>query len=212
MNLALEAVGVSAAVCLASYLMGAIPFGYLAARLKGVDITKQGSGNTGATNVLRTLGAAYAIPVLLLDAGKGALAAYLGMRFLGMESVGALVAGACAIAGHNWSVFLRFRGGKGVATSAGVGLVVFPYLLLAALAVFVVTVAASRYVSLGSLVAAWTAFLLSFTPSYTTIQRITVFLLVAAITVQHRSNIARLLSGTERKFGEKVIAGKDEPR
>jgi len=181
------------------------------ARMKGIDITRHGSGNTGATNVLRTLGPAYAIPVLLLDAGKGAFAAYLGMR-LGMGVAGALLAGACAIAGHNWSVFLRFRGGKGVATSAGVGLMVFPRLLLPALAVFVVVVAVSRYVSLGSLLAAWTAFLLSFSPSYTTLHRVTVFLLAAAITVQHRSNIARLIAGTERKLGEKVPAGKGDPR
>jgi glycerol-3-phosphate acyltransferase PlsY len=208
----LETAGVTVAVCLASYLLGAIPFGFLAARLRGIDITKQGSGNTGATNVFRTLGPAYAIPVLLLDVGKGAAAAYLGMRLLDMDSTGALLAGACAIAGHNWSVFLRFRGGKGVATSAGVGLIVFPYLLLAALVVFLVVVVTSRYVSLGSLVGAWTAFLLSLTPSYTKVHRVTVFLLVAAITVRHRSNIARLASGTERKFGEKVFAGKDEPR
>ncbi|HHX27388.1 MAG: glycerol-3-phosphate 1-O-acyltransferase PlsY [Bacillota bacterium] len=209
----LEAVSVPAAVCLASYLMGAIPFGFIAARLKGIDITKQGSGNTGATNVLRTLGPRYAVPVLLLDAGKGAAAAYLGMRFLGMGSLGALLAGACAIAGHNWSLFLKFRGGKGVATSAGVGFVAFPYLLLAALAVFVTVVLATRYVSLGSLVAAWTALILSLlSSSYTTVQRVAVFLLVAAITVQHRSNIARLASGTERKFGESTVIRKGEPR
>jgi glycerol-3-phosphate acyltransferase PlsY len=208
----LEGASVTLAVCLASYLMGAIPFGFLAARLKGIDITKQGSGNTGATNVLRTLGPTYAIPVLLLDVGKGALAAYLGMRFLGLGTLGALLAGACSIAGHNWSVFLKLRGGKGVATSAGVGLVVFPYLLLAALAVFVVVILATRYVSLGSLVAAWTAFLLSLTPSYTMTQRVAVLILVVAITTQHRSNIARLAAGTERKFGEKAPVRKDESR
>lgn len=200
-------------VCLVSYILGAIPFGFLAARMRGVDITKQGSGNTGATNVLRTLGAAYAVPVLLLDIGKGAAAAYLGLRFLGLGSMGALAAGLCAIAGHNWSVFLRFHGGKGVATSAGVALVTFPYLALTGVAVFVLVVAATRYVSLGSIVAAWSAFLVSLGPGYGMAQRVFVFVLVAAITYQHRSNIARLLAGAERKIGEKPIVRKDgEPR
>lgn len=200
----LEGAGLFAAVCLASYFTGAIPFGYLAARIRGIDITKLGSGNTGATNVLRTLGALYAVPVLLLDAGKGAAAAYLGARYLGIGPIGAVIAGGFAVAGHNWSVFLRFRGGKGVATSAGVALVAFPYLALAAVAVFVLTVVATRYVSLGSILGAWTAFLLSLASGYGTAERVTIFALVAAITFQHRSNIGRLLSGKERKIGEKV--------
>ncbi len=191
-------------VCVSAYLAGSIPFGYWAAKMAGVDITKKGSGNIGATNVLRTLGPSYAIPVLLLDFGKGALAAYAGLRYLGMGTVGALIVGALAIAGHNWSVFLGFRGGKGVAASAGVIMVAYPLLLSVAILVFVLVVALTRYVSLGSLVGAWSVFALSLVSRQDAITRIVVFVLASLITYQHRSNIGRLISGTETK----VFAGK----
>jgi glycerol-3-phosphate acyltransferase PlsY len=191
-------------VCVSAYLVGAIPFGYLAAKLAGVDITEKGSGNIGATNVLRTLGLSYAIPVLLLDVAKGALAAYAGLRCLDLGTVGALIAGALAISGHNWSVFLGFRGGKGVATSAGVGLVMFPLLLMVAVLVFVLVVAATRYVSLGSLLGVWSAFAFSLIPGQDTTTRGVVLIIAILITYRHRSNIGRLISGTENK----VFAGK----
>lgn len=187
-------------VCLASYIAGSIPFGYLAARAVAVDITKEGSGNTGATNVFRTLGPAFAVPVLLLDVGKGVLAAYAGLKCMGMGPLGALIPGAFAIAGHNWSVFLRFRGGKGVAVSAGVILIAFPLLLAVAVGVFVLVVAVTRYVSLGSLFGAWSAFAVSLSPGQEAVTRIAVFVFASLITYQHRSNIGRLLSGTETKL------------
>ncbi|HHW27896.1 MAG TPA: glycerol-3-phosphate 1-O-acyltransferase PlsY [Firmicutes bacterium] len=187
-------------LCALAYLLGSVPFGFLAAKMAGLDITKQGSGNTGATNVLRTLGPKYAVPVLALDLAKGAVSAYAGLRLTGMGTLGALLVGAAAVAGHNWSVFLRFRGGKGVASSAGVILVAFPLLLLAALGVFVLIVAVTRYVSLGSLLGAWTAVALSFTSGYDLTAQIPVTLLAAAITYQHRANIKRLLTGTELKI------------
>lgn len=187
-------------VCLLSYLVGAVPFGYLAARIAGIDITRQGSGNIGATNVLRTLGLRYAVPVLLFDIGKGAFAAYLGLRYLGLGRPGAILAGALAVAGHNWSVFLKFRGGKGVAATAGVALVAFPRLLISAVAVFLFTVIASRYVSLGSLAGVWSALLFSLAPDYGAVDRLTILVLALAMTYQHRSNIRRLLSGTENKL------------
>lgn len=199
--------GQSAAIMLFSYLLGSMPFGFITARFRGVDITRQGSGSTGATNVLRTLGPAYAVPVLLLDIGKGALAAYLGLRYLELGTLGALIAGAAAISGHNWSVFLRFRGGKGVATSAGVGLVAFPMLLAVAVVVFLITVLVTRYVSLGSILGSWAALFLSLSPEYSLVHRIPVMILVGLITYQHRSNIKRLLSGTESKIGQKVRKG-----
>lgn len=197
-------VGSASAVILFSYFLGSLPFGFMAARLKGVDITRQGSGSTGATNVLRTIGPAYAIPVLLLDFGKGALAAYLGLRYLDLGTVGALIAGAAAICGHNWSAFLKFRGGKGVAASAGVVLVAFPTLLAVALGVFILVVLVTRYVSLGSILGAWSAFLVSLMPGHTLLERVVVLGLVALITYQHRANIGRLLSGTENKIGQKA--------
>jgi glycerol-3-phosphate acyltransferase PlsY len=199
-----EEVGLFAGVILASYLIGSLPFGFLAARLRGIDILQIGSGATGATNVLRVLGPAYAVPVMLLDVGKGTLSAYLGLRYLGMGTLGALIAGAAAVSGHNWSVFLRFKGGKGVAVSAGVALVAFPVILAVAAGVFVLTIAVTRYVSLGSLLGAWSAFVVSLTPEYGLVHRIPVLVLVLLITFQHRSNIQRLLKGNERKFGEKV--------
>lgn len=194
-------------VLVASYLLGSLPFGFMAARLNGVDITKKGSGNTGATNVLRTLGYAYAVPVLLLDVGKGALAAYLGMKYLGGGPTGALMAGTAAVCGHNWSVFLKFRGGKGVAATAGVALVAFPTLLEMALAVFVVVLAITRYVSVASLIGVWAAFLFSLTPSYRWSDRLEVLVLVILITYQHRANIKRLRSGTESKFSLRLGSG-----
>ncbi len=183
-----------------AYLLGSVPFGFLVAKVAGLDITKQGSGNTGATNVLRTLGPKYAVPVLALDLAKGAISAYAGLRLTGLGTVGALLVGAAAVAGHNWSIFLRFRGGKGVASSAGVVLVAFPLLLLAALGVFVLIVLVTRYVSLGSLIASWTAVALSFTPDYGLHARIPILMLAILITYQHRANIGRLLAGTELRI------------
>ncbi len=194
-------------IILASYLLGSVPFGFIAARLSGFDITKQGSGSTGATNVLRTLGAAWAVPVLLLDVSKGALSAYLGLKYLDMGALGALIAGAAAIAGHNWSVFLRFHGGKGVAASAGVVLVAFPMVLVAGFGVFLLTVLVTRYVSLGSILGAWAAFLFSLSPGYGWAERIPILVLVCLITYQHRANIGRLLAGKERKIGQKSGPG-----
>ena len=200
--------GRNAGVVFFCYLLGAMPFGFMAARLVGMDITRQGSGNTGATNVLRILGPVYAVPVLLLDVGKGVLSAYLGLRFLGIGTLGALIAGTAAIAGHNWSVFLKFRGGKGVAASAGVALVAFPMIFAVALGVFILTVLLTRYVSLGSLLGSFAAMIVSFTPGYTLVHRAPVFILVCLIAYQHRSNVQRLLKGTENKIGAKADRSK----
>ncbi len=110
------------------YLIGAVPFGFIAGRLLGVDVRRHGSGNIGATNVLRVIGARAAVPVLLLDAGKGVVTVYLARRLaVDFDPAWAgMLAGLAAIAGHNWSVFLGFKGGKGVATSAGVAVMLIP--------------------------------------------------------------------------------------
>ncbi len=144
---------------IASYLIGSIPFGYAAGRiLKGIDVRDFGSGNVGATNVLRTLGTGPGIVVLLLDAGKGVVAV-LGIASLvtslSPEANTALVkalCGAAAIAGHDWTLFLRFKGGKGVATGLGVFFSVAWLYALGSLGVFLAVVFITRHVSMGSLI------------------------------------------------------------
>ena len=191
-------------ICMAGYLAGSIPSGVIISKIAGIDnIMSYGSGNNGATNVFRVLGPKYAAIVLVMDILKGALAAYLGLRYLDMGTVGAFIAGVFSIVGHNWSVFLGFKGGKGVATTAGVALIVFPKILAVSAAAFLVVVALSRYVCLGSLVFVWAAFAYSLLPEFTALDKLAVFGLAAVVTYRHRSNIERLASGTELKLGKK---------
>ncbi|HHW44220.1 glycerol-3-phosphate 1-O-acyltransferase PlsY [Desulfofundulus thermobenzoicus] len=186
-------------IVVASYLIGSIPAGYLLGRARGVDIRQHGSGNIGATNVWRTLGPVYGAVALLGDAGKGALAVWLGRHFggHGLELATALA----ALAGHSWPVFLGFKGGKIIATGLGVFLVLAPLAALFALGLWLVVVALFRYVSLGSMVAALSVplwmFMLHQPAPY-----VAFGVLVALIAVyKHRSNIKRLLEGTEPKIG-----------
>ena len=192
-----------------SYLIGAIPFGYLAGKtLKGIDIRDHGSGNIGATNVLRTLGTATGIIVLLLDAGKGVLSVLVLATLTGRVS--ALdpytlkaLCGAAAIAGHDWPVFLRFRGGKGVATGLGVFLSITPIYALAGLALFLLAVIMTRHVSVGSLVlaACFPIFMLiAGKPAWYSGLG---FFWLASVLYLHRENILRLLRGTESRIGQK---------
>ncbi|HOQ09876.1 MAG TPA: glycerol-3-phosphate 1-O-acyltransferase PlsY [Syntrophomonadaceae bacterium] len=190
------------ALILLCYIIGAIPFSYLVSLTQGVDIRTRGSGNVGATNVLRTLGPAAAAAALIADVFKGIVAAWIG-SMTGSEW---MIAG-CALAaviGHCYSVFLRFAGGKGVATSAGIIIYLLPRELLILLVVFVVLVALLRYVSLGSITVA------ALFPILTLIMRepaalIVMSLLMAILVIyQHRENIQRLRSGTEPKLGAKA--------
>lgn len=189
----------------ACYLLGSVPFGFITGRLLGVDVRRHGSGNIGATNVLRVVGPAAAVPVLLLDAGKGIAAVYLGRALApGLDPAWAgTLAGMAAIAGHNWSVFLGFKGGKGVATSAGVAAVLIPRFVLAGLVVFLATILITRYVSLGSLLAAAvTAVYVLVAPAPVPLK----FFGVAGalfIIVRHRANIKRLMTGQESRLGQK---------
>jgi len=185
-----------------SYLLGAIPFGYLAGRLKGLDITRTGSGNIGATNAFRSLGPAAGLTVLLLDAGKGFLAAYLGLRLGGTELL-AVSAGGVAVLAHSYSVFLGFRGGRGVACAAGVLLYLMPMVIAIELTVFIVLVAVTRYVSVGSItVAVLLPLVIWFCEPKLPFL---VFGLLAGgfVTYKHIPNIKRLLAGTEPKFGQR---------
>jgi acyl-phosphate glycerol 3-phosphate acyltransferase len=197
---------------LASYLVGAVPFGVLVARWRGVDLLHHGSGNIGATNVGRLLGRRFGVLVFLLDFAKGALPVLVATRWLPAADVGpdvlGVTAGVAAFLGHLFPVYLRFRGGKGVATGAGVVTVLMPGPALAALVAWLILVTATRYVSLASLAAAalLCALRLSLTPHpWATEQRVvTGFCLVAVALVfaRHRGNIRRLFQGTENRLQE----------
>jgi glycerol-3-phosphate acyltransferase PlsY len=198
---------------LGAYLLGSIPFGLLVAKLKGVDIRTAGSGNIGATNAMRVLGKPAGITVLILDALKGyAAAAFLPSLILGVSSKAVptpdllpLVAGIFAVLGHNYTCWLKFKGGKGIATTAGVYLALAPWALLIALVVFVLAVAFSRYVSVGSLAAAvalpMAVWIMK--PGEPCLIIVTCALGVLAI-YKHKCNIQRLRAGTENRLGQKA--------
>jgi len=197
---------VSALTVLAGYLIGAIPFGYLIARGRGVDIFAHGSGNIGATNVGRVLGRRFGLLVFGLDFAKGAAAVGLAL-VLGQGGWAEVGAGLAALLGHMFPVYLGFRGGKGVATGAGVVAVLLPLPTLAALAAWVVTAVAFRYVSLASIVAALVlcvAYLALTWPPELSEPR-TLFCLLAAtlVVVRHRSNLMRLLQGRENQLEDR---------
>lgn len=180
-----------------SYLLGSIPFGYLVSKGKNVNIREIGSGNIGATNVYRALGMKWAVLVGLLDLAKGAIPTLLAIFFLDSEVL-ILAVGIAAIAGHNWPVFLGFKGGRGVATTGGVVLVLMPLITLIAVLIWVVLVKTTRYVSLGSVAVAVVypvmAFFLEPRANF-----IFILFLAAVIIFQHRPNIKRLLAGEENK-------------
>lgn len=189
---------------LASYLIGSLSFGYLAGKfLRGIDIREFGSGNTGTTNIQRTLGTGPAIIVLLLDVGKG-LAAVLVARALTGAPIVQMLAGVLAVLGHNWPLFHRFKGGRGIATSIGALLGLAWQVLLIAVAVGVTIIAVTRYVSLGSLIGVILVPILmvafAMPPAYILFGTV---LAVFAVW-RHRQNISRLLAGTENKLGKKL--------
>ena len=210
--------------CVACYLIGSVPFGYLIGRARGIDVRSAGSGNIGATNVGRLLGRKWGIAVFLLDVFKGlaptvAVGLWLIASFAAgelsptMRNVGWLAAGICCVLGHNFPIYLGLRGGKGVATSLGVVLGVFPYLTwagLLAFAVWVLVTLTTRMVSAGSIAAA-VAFPVLLTvcllwSGYATLREhwtLLVFsiLLCALVVYRHRANIARLRAGTESRIG-----------
>jgi glycerol-3-phosphate acyltransferase PlsY len=221
-------------ICLSCYLIGATPFGYLVGRARGIDIRSVGSGNIGATNVGRILGKPWGLLVFVLDVAKG-LAPTLTVGTLleswsqtwsisGMAvNILWLGGGICCILGHNFPVYLRFRGGKGVATSLGIVLGVYPYLTVAGLlafAVWLIVTVATRTVSLGSICAAVALPLLL--AACTLWENYSVFaenlpvlgfatLASALVIYRHRENIKRLRAGTERRIGEQRQASSAMP-
>ena len=192
---------------LLAYLIGAIPVGLLVARAAGgVDIRRQGSGNIGATNVLRTLGPAAGIVTLLGDVAKGyvavAVAGWLGAR-PDWQGAGAVL----AVAGNCWSPFLRFRGGKGVATGLGAFLALAPWAIVPSAAVWVALLASFRYVSLASMLACLGLPLGVALLGYPWQSASAAGAAAAIILVRHRENLRRLMQGTESRLGQQAPAG-----
>ncbi len=182
------------------YLLGSVPVGLIAVRLaRGVDVRNFGSGNIGAANVFRVAGPWVGGTVLTLDAAKGALAVLVA-GWSGLSPAGVVAAGLAAIAGHNWSVFLRFRGGKGVATGLGVVAGLAPAAAAIVLVLWVLLVLATGYSSVGSMGAAVAAPLLMWTlggpPAYVALAAAGAGL----VLVRHRANIGRLIRGEEIKL------------
>jgi glycerol-3-phosphate acyltransferase PlsY len=190
----------------ASYMLGAVPTSYIAGRLlRGIDLREHGSKNLGATNLYRVLGWRVAVPVGLFDMAKGLVPVLLFAPQVSTSQIFALVCGLTAMVGHVFSVFVGFKGGKGVATAAGVMLGLTPAALLIALVVWIAVVALSGYVSLGSIVAAAVfpvAVRLVDPPAQPEILWLDVAA-AAGIIWLHRANIGRLLRGTENRFGRR---------
>ena len=184
---------------LLGYAMGSVPFAFLLARRAGIDVRVAGSGNVGAANVLRTTGLPLGVTVMMLDIGKGAATVLTAYAAAG--TVSAAAAGAAAIVGHIYPVWLRFHGGKGVAVAAGVFAVLAPAATIAASAVFFATAGLSRLISLGSMAATVTlpsaAWLTGAPPAVVS----AAFGSAVLILFRHRANMRRILGGTERRFG-----------
>ena len=215
----------------AAYLLGSIPTGFLAAKANGVDIRAVGSGNIGATNAMRALGKPAGILVLLLDVLKGFAACYflppliwnwLAPHYSGLivyfdkaspelQMRYYLVAGIFAVLGHNYACWLKFKGGKGIATTAGVYLALAPWAVLVALAVFLLAVLLTRYVSVGSISAAAALPVTVWVMSSQNLPLGIVTTALGALAIyKHKSNIQRLMNGTENRLGGKPKSAEEK--
>lgn len=190
-------------VIVIAYFIGGINNAYIFTRyFKKIDIRNYGSGNAGATNVLRVLGFKAAFPVFALDALKGVVAVLLG-RFMAGD-IGAMLAGIAAVCGHNWPVLLGFRGGKGIATSFGVVMTINPIIGIYSFIIGILTIVFTKYVSLGSLIGAISFLILNMVFWHSFGMFMFSLVLTSLAIFQHRSNIKRLLAGTESKFGQRT--------
>lgn len=219
-------IGKLIAVAVVAYLLGAIPFGLIFGWSMGkVDVTKHGSGSVGSTNVLRLAGTRAAIVVIILDIAKAALAVFLAQIIMGNEVLdiagfplnwqfAQVLAAIMAIVGHNWSVYIKFRGGKGVAAYFGGWLVMCPAAALFGGIIVIIIVTLTRYVSMGSLLGSLGTMILliiltavyGFPPIYLAYS----VLATIIIAYQHRGNISRLQTRTERRIGDKVDTNKPD--
>jgi glycerol-3-phosphate acyltransferase PlsY len=200
-------------IAIACYLIGSFPSGYLIARSQGIDIREHGSKNIGATNVLRVLGKKWGYLVFFMDSFKGFLAVKVGESiatgFSGSPTLGGVLGAIACILGHNYTMWLRFKGGKGIATSAGVFLALFqPPVVITGVAVWIIVFSTSRFVSLASIFAAISLPIAVFFfagKSGTDFWLLFAFAVLAGALaiLRHRTNITRLLNGTESRFGKK---------
>ncbi len=190
-------------IILVSYFLGAIPFAYIMTRLiTGKDVRSYGSGNVGATNAARMLGFKYGVLVAILDVLKGILAVTIAKTLLPIDAPTyyLLLAALTVIIGHNWSVFLKFSGGKGVATTFGVILSLYPLVFLIFLLIWISLVLITRYVSLASIVSAMIVPVIVYLRTANIYHLLFTLLFAALIVFRHSSNIKRLIKGNESKM------------
>lgn len=185
-----------------SYLIGSIPTAYIVGKLNKIDIRQHGSGNVGATNVYRVLGKKWGSITFIFDFLKGFIPTYISLKFFQNPYMIMLV-GALSIIGHIFTLFLSFKGGKGVATSTGVFMVITPYTLILALMVFLIFTALTGYVSVGTLTATFAFLITSLLSSINTEYKLMIIMVSLAIFITHIPNIKRLLKGEELKFNKR---------
>lgn len=201
-------------IAIISYLIGATPWGYIIAKIKGVDIRKEGSGNVGATNVLRTLGKKYGIACFFLDFLKGFLPVIVVILLkkhdiLNLSDYAIILVSCCTIFGHMWPIYLKFKGGKGVSTMGGIILAIAPISFIFGGTLWLMAFYLSRYVSLASILAALSLPISAFLfDKFDIFELPTILIIMLAIislliTVKHLGNIKRLINGTENRFTKK---------
>jgi glycerol-3-phosphate acyltransferase PlsY len=186
------------------YLVGSIPFAYLLSRHQGIDLRRTGSGNVGASNVLRTTGVRAAVLAMVLDGVKGTLAVVMA-QLLSVGLVATVAAAFASVVGHVYPIWLRFRGGKGVATAAGAFALLAPEALGIAAGVFVIAVVATRFISVGSIAGALALVVVAATTDVPGVVAIGATASTLIIVYRHRGNLARLIAGTERRIGQRVL-------
>ena len=191
---------IEVALIISAYLLGSVPTGYVLGSLTGVDVRKAGSGNVGATNVARVLGKGRGILTLIADAAKGWLPVFAALAFE-LSLLVAVLAGIAAFLGHLYPIYLRFKGGKGVATALGVLLCVAPMVTLVLFGIFAVTAARSRFVSLSSIAASVAAPFALWIAGHPPVVVAMGGFMAAMIAWRHWGNVQRLLAGNEPKFG-----------
>jgi acyl phosphate:glycerol-3-phosphate acyltransferase len=182
------------------YLLGSVPVGFILGLRSGIDVRETGSGNFGATNVARVVGKRQGILTLIADTAKGFLPVILAMQ-LGASLAATILVGMAAFIGHVYPIFLKFKGGKGVATALGVFLAIAPLATLVLIALFAVTVLATRIVSLSSILSAVAAPIIFWLFSYPPLVIGMAAFIALAITWRHQSNIRRMMNGSEPRFG-----------